>query len=442
MSDGKKDLTRIEDLGEFFHPEEDEMDSFSNPVEEEGPPDFSFPSDPESSPFEDTASTQDLTTSLSDSNDDSFPETESSSWDQGEADFSTTVPENNASTKFESSFSENLISKSSIDSFLSGTDSFKFPKESTGHPVLDSYLSQMVSDETYRSTKVDESSLRTQFDETSQNDDSVFSYREDSEASQSNEDSTQTNYQLESFSPKEDFKETKEFVDRAVLSDVAAECTPPFSVIVKNIRYLEDSDEILELLQDVGFPEDMLNQFRKQIERGTLLVPRISEFAAIYICHKLRHLKIDLTMGLSDILHPPKHSLDIDRGLVSKRSLSQNQSHKFNFRDDISDAKNIILSTLPHIEGHVIEKYLGVATEHTIIDSQIVENESSDIIHQSYDELAQKLKGHALQSKANAIVGINYQLTPIPSDTTMGYFRYKLTCTGNLVYLYKSNQHA
>ncbi|MCE3013858.1 MAG: YbjQ family protein, partial [Proteobacteria bacterium] len=115
---------------------------------------------------------------------------------------------------------------------------------------------------------------------------------------------------------------------------------------------------------------------------------------------------------------------------------------KFDFKTDTADAKNIILSTLTHLEGHTIEKYLGMATEHSFLESHLVESEASDMIHQSYDELAQKLKAHALENKANAVLGINYQLTPMPSDQGMGQFRYKLTCTGNLVYLFKLNTHA
>jgi uncharacterized protein YbjQ (UPF0145 family) len=126
---------------------------------------------------------------------------------------------------------------------------------------------------------------------------------------------------------------------------------------------------------------------------------------------------------------------------VSRRNLGQNQHHKFEFKADTAEARNIILSTLPQLDGHQVEKYLGVATEHSFLDSSVVENENSNIIHQSYDELAQKLKGHALHHRANAVLGINYQLTPMPSDHSMGHYRYKLTCTGNLVWLNKMSSH-
>ncbi|MFP5459227.1 MAG: hypothetical protein ACLGG7_10890 [Bacteriovoracia bacterium] len=143
-------------------------------------------------------------------------------------------------------------------------------------------------------------------------------------------------------------------------------------------------------------------------------------------------------MGLSDLLHPPRKGLEADRGLVSRKTLGQNYQHQFQFRGDTDAARSIILSTMSQLDGHSVDRYLGVASEHTFLDSEIVENETTEAIHKSYDELALKLKGHALQQKANAVIGINYQLTPMPVESPgLGNYRYKLTCTGNLVWLHK-----
>ncbi len=241
----------------------------------------------------------------------------------------------------------------------------------------------------------------------------------------------------EVFTPKEDFAETRSFAEKAVLAEGPAECNPAYSVIARNIRFLEDSEEILSLLKEVGFPEDMMAQYQRQLERGTLLIPRVSEFTAIFVCHRLRRFRLDLQMGLSDLLHPPKSGQDAEKGLVSRKSLGQNQQHQFLFKGDADSARNIILSTMPQLDGHTIDRYLGVASEHAFLGAEVVENETAEAIHRSYDELAQKLKAHALEHKANAVLGINYQLTPMPLESAMGNYRYKLTCTGNLVWVHK-----
>lgn len=405
MSVEKKDLTRIEDLGEFLH-QLDEPDSYLPDLPEEAALD-SLPDLPAEEPTEES----------------------------GDLSFGTEEPaglENEFTSQPESEPAFEASSEAEADPFAFSDSAAQM--DEVEETSFSGGIQEMV-DETFSTPE------NTNFEEnTSFHEDSPLSSELASEMD--NFERAQKIEEPEVYKPKEDFQDTKSFTEHAVLTDLAAECNPPFSVIAKNIRYLEDSEEIIVLLKEIGFPEDMLGQFKRQIERGTLLVPRISEYAAIYLCHKLRHLKIDLTLGLSDILHPPRHTSELDRGLVSKRSLTQNQVHKFDFKTDTADAKNIILSTLTHLEGHTIEKYLGMATEHSFLESHLVESEASDMIHQSYDELAQKLKAHALENKANAVLGINYQLTPMPSDQGMGQFRYKLTCTGNLVYLFKLNTHA
>lgn len=241
----------------------------------------------------------------------------------------------------------------------------------------------------------------------------------------------------EVFTPKENFEETRDFAEKAVLAEGPAECNPAYSVIARNIRFLEDSEEILSLLKEVGFPEDMMAGYQRQLERGTLLIPRVSEFTAIFVCHRLRRFRLELQMGLSDLLHPPKSGQESEKGLVSRKSLGQNQQHQFLFKGDADGARNIILSTMPQLDGHTIDRYLGVASEHAFLGAEVVENETAEAIHRSYDELAQKLKAHALEHKANAVLGINYQLTPMPHESAIGNYRYKLTCTGNLVWVHK-----
>ena len=72
-----------------------------------------------------------------------------------------------------------------------------------------------------------------------------------------------------------------------------------------------------------------------------------------------------------------------------------------------------------------------------MLDGHIVEDESSADIPRHYSELAQKLKAHALKANANAVIGLNYQLTPLPSEYGMSGSKYRLSCTGNLVWVNK-----
>lgn len=171
--------------------------------------------------------------------------------------------------------------------------------------------------------------------------------------------------------------------------------------------------------------------------RGMLLIPRVSEYAAIFLAHKLRRFDVDIQVGLSDEIHPPKHQETPETGIVSKFNLFQNQNHHFHFDDPKLEISQIIVAATPSLEGYQVLRYMGVASEHKMLDSHIVEDEGSDEVPRHYQELAQKLKAHALKAHSNAVVGLNYQLTPIPSEFGMGGHKYRLTCTGNLVWVNK-----
>jgi uncharacterized protein YbjQ (UPF0145 family) len=218
---------------------------------------------------------------------------------------------------------------------------------------------------------------------------------------------------------------------------MGAEGNPSFSVLLKNVRFIEDVNDILAMMKELGLLADSEEQMKQRLMRGHLLVPRISEFSAIFLAHKLRRFDIDIQVGLSDEIHPPKHQESPETGLVSKSSLYQNQTHHFHFDDPKLEMSQIIISATPNLEGHQVIKYLGVASEHKMLEGDIVEDESSSEVPRYYSELAQKLKAHALKANANAVIGLNYQLTPLPSEYGIGGSKYRLSCTGNLVWVNK-----
>ena len=150
-----------------------------------------------------------------------------------------------------------------------------------------------------------------------------------------------------------------------------------------------------------------------------------------------RRFDIDIQVGLSDEIHPPKHAEAPETGMVSKHNLYQNQTHHFHFDDPKLEISQIIVAATPSLEGYQVVRYLGVASEHKMLDSHLVEDESSSEVPRYYQELAQKLKAHALRVHSNAVVGLNYQLTPLPSEYGMAGPKYRLTCTGNLVWVNK-----
>ena len=413
MSDNKKDLTRIEDLGEYLHELNEDNSSFEPPADL---PDV---------PSEET----------------DF----SSNFEEQETTFSSEEP---AFESNESSFSsEEGAFASEETTFDSGETSFTTEETSTDFDGSD--FGTSVGEE----TKIEEESEKDLFSESEESTPSSYEEKETSDFSFEDNTSEEAfqpeetpaaaleNYSApviqETYKAPENFEDLKKFAESSSLAGMGVEGNPSFSVLIKNVRYTEDVNDILSMLKELSLLTDSEEQVKNRLMRGHLLIPRISEYAAIFLAHKLRRFDIDIQVGLSDEIHPPKHQETPETGIVSRHSLYQNQTHHFHFDDPKLELAQIILAATPHLEGHQVIRYLGVASEHKMLEGHIVEDEGSEEIPRHYSELAQKLKAHALKAHANAVIGLNYQLTPLPSEFGMSGNKYRLSCTGNLVWVNK-----
>jgi uncharacterized protein YbjQ (UPF0145 family) len=387
-------MTRIEDLGEYLHElgkDEEETTSESAELPEIPAEEIDFGST-DFAPTEETSfgASEEETTFTSEETTD-FGSTDFGSTDFGSTDFETTEDAPLEVTPVEDAFS------------IEETPSFSEPiVESIPEPVEDSF-----------------------FDSESEPEEEFIPEQVVSKAPE------------QTYKSPENFEDLKKFAENTSVSGMGAEGNPSFSVLLKNIRYVEDVNDILALMKELGLLSDPEEQIRQRLMRGHLLVPRISEYAAIFLAHKLRRFDIDIQVGLSDEIHPPKHQETPETGLVSKFTLYQNQTHHFHFDDPKLEISQIIVAATPNLEGHQVIRYLGVASEHKMLDGHIVEDEDSAEIPRYYSELAQKLKAHALKANANAVIGLNYQLTPLPTEYGMVGSKYRLSCTGNLVWVNK-----
>lgn len=393
----KKDLTRIEDLGEYLHQLDD---------------------GPEESPsFE--SETSDFN-----SQEESTEEGESFS-----SDFDS------GPSEFETDFS------SSSEDFSSGEESFSYSEPESESETEDEIIPSFEASDDSLAPPLFEANEETPSDE------AITDPIEENSFSEPVPQEVEESIPVETYSPPEpvappsrqpeNFADVKAFAESTHFTGSSVEGNPSFSVLIKNVKYAEDVSDILTLLKEFNLVSDSEDQTRSRLMRGQLLIPRVSEYTAVFIAHKLRRFDLDLQVGLSDDIHPPKHSEAPELGVVSKQSLYQNQHHHFQFDDAKLDLSQIIVAATPTLEGYQVVRYLGVASEHQMLDGEVVEDEISDQVPKYYQELANKLKAHALKQKANAVVGLNYQLTPLPSEYGHAIQRYRLSCTGNLVWVRK-----
>ena len=293
--------------------------------------------------------------------------------------------------------------------------------------------------------------------------------------------------EVKPFSTPENFEDVKQFSENISYGGFSAEGNPPFSVIIKDVKFHEDAQEICDYLIELKIIDnDQKDETLKSLTRGQTLIPRLSEYAAIILCHGLRKFDIEIIMGLTEEVNPPKSYESNDRGLSTKYSIYNNKKHDFNFRQS-PKTTDVLATTMNNLSDFEIVKYLGVTTETRIIGANELSHSSAiedEIINQFsteeqsrinnyriqrenriaaqsevltdildteersdkkksslsqiYQEMIENLKVKAQQKQANAVIGVNFSLNPISVENylTQGP-KYQIICTGNLAWIEK-----
>ena len=458
MSDNeKKDLTRIEDLAEFLHDESDDglFDDLDQEAEEQEEEQVlvEAPMLPSLDDLEDT--------------DDSSEEPPSFESDEVDTALETAV--------FETSDFEQADSSESNedDEFISDDFELQAPDDETEEDGFDNDEFSTEFEPEAEAEPVPEAEPEVEFEQ-AQEEPETNSQEESEPEFEPAPVGSYEEPELEQApsTPPQNFEDLRQFAERISYGAVAQGGNPPFSLILRGIRYQEDAEDILIILREHGLVSDDNEQSIEQgLANGSLLISQISEYSAIYLAHRFRRFDLDVLVGLSDEIHPSQ-SYDSDaRGLVSKQNIRQNIHERVDLERAPVKIQNIMLTTTPTLEGYNIREYLGVISHHSVLSASEIEEFSNsnpltgdeivDAIqrdltevlekhgtHESerlmpfgqgletlYKEMADALRTKALKIGANAIVGINYQLTPViknHSGTTD--VQYKVTCLGSAVW--------
>lgn len=267
--------------------------------------------------------------------------------------------------------------------------------------------------------------------------------------------------------PPEKFEDVKNYAKNFSYGHVQGGGNPPFSIIVRNIKYKEDANDIINILNELSIitPENEKETLRA-MEIGALIIPQISEFTAIILAHKFRRFDLDLEIGLSDEIHPSKSGEANPKGLLKKENLKQNKKERFELKKTNLDIKEIIVTTSPAIPGHTILKYIGVETTFTIIEEEELEKlqyvqkqkrmnkdfydieKSTDQIFKDYEssffllyeDLTAQLKQKAFKGNANAILSLNFQLSPLHFERAHQHTNaYQITASCTLAFVKKED---
>ena len=517
MSDNKKsdnnkgdksDITRIEDLSEYLHEEDDDIAeddqrsdhqdekeamSFS---EEQTDPNLRFP--PEFNPsFEDPEALEEAETGM----------TDFTSLEDGEE----AAPEEES---FEAeSFDSDDFNSEGFDSQDFSSEDFDSNDFESGHFESEDFDSQDFDSEGFNSEEPDsqdsspepsEIDLPNEEPSADSIEEPLATEEAEAEAEEKEEEKTGPDHEdvkkepvettPSSFKAPENFKELQAFAKNISYGNLAAEGNPPFSIILRDVKYEEDVEDIISLLREYKIlkTEEEAEQGRKSLSRGMMLIPRLGEYSAIVICHKLRRFDLNILMGLTEEINPPKGYESDDRGLVSKQTIYNSRSHHYQLDQEEISSEQVLASTTAYLEGFDIVEYLGIASENTVIQASLLAQSSSleeELIERLpdpqkekqvkrqlaranlnaaasakvkdffpfgdpessekaperlpvrlkdiHEDLLKKLKLQAIEQKGNALVGIQLHVSPF-SPLQAGEAsdpQYQVICSGSVVWV-------
>lgn len=255
----------------------------------------------------------------------------------------------------------------------------------------------------------------------------------------------------------EKFEDVKNFVQNFSYGTIEGAGNPPFSVIIRNIQFSEDADDIINLLKELSVINDTnLSDYEKAIQLGSIIIPQISEFSAIIIAHKLRRFDLDIEVGLADEIHPSKSGEHNPRGLTQKNQLKQNREEEFKPTNKTFSIQDMLMTTQNTIEGYHIKKYMGIDHAHTFIDEEelerlhfiykgLRENNSSDedlehyrnykdSFNKLHDELLDEIKNRAFRNGSNALLGIQFSMNQMADHKKS---QYQLSCSATFALVEK-----
>ncbi|MFG1483558.1 hypothetical protein ABMA79_12495 [Halobacteriovorax sp. HFRX-2_2] len=442
MSDGdnKNDLTRIEDLSEFLHQGDDELDKLLSDLDESSEDSneedeaeielapFEYSNNSDENSDDDTYESEEEF--YNDNNeDDSYDEAEyafdESGFDDdvdheddqevGQEDDQTDFNEDfesNFENNFEDDFQNDDFDNNQDENVEYAEDDQIEDQESEGAEEAEIELSPFEEEtETESETEEDNNILEEELPQQEE--------LSTPEAQAYEQVETPLTATPETVTPEvkmaQDFAEVRDFAANSTYGKVAIGGNPPFSILMQGIIPGEYDESILAILNEHGLLGDNEDLYRTGLESGQLLIAQIGEFSAIYLAGKLRRYCRVIKLGLAHEIHAsPNYDHNDQRGLTGPRSVNQNKTKRFVRNDEDFNQEDVLLSSSHFVPGYLITHSLGPMQINEVIDG----NEFNDIKSINLIEyFSDQFKESAFKKGANAIISIHFTVNHHNKDS-------------------------
>jgi hypothetical protein len=223
--------------------------------------------------------------------------------------------------------------------------------------------------------------------------------------------------------PKASIARIRSYAEQVTPNKGPVQAAYPFSVLINGFLEPYERAKLLDVLSRENFGIREVD-LEPQFESGRVLIPRISEFAAVLLVQALRGTRAELKCGPSDSIFSTKDTQDLkssaaitEKKIINK--LLEGASHPAELIPVIADA------SVPGVGEYEI---IDTLTASASLKTNVVEAETSPEYQEILEALQRKLKYMAYRKGAVAVVRFAVQLTPLflPS-------RYKVLVMGEAV---------
>ncbi|MFZ9596019.1 MAG: hypothetical protein ACO3A2_08075 [Bdellovibrionia bacterium] len=227
--------------------------------------------------------------------------------------------------------------------------------------------------------------------------------------------------------PREPVENLRKFSEQLPIGKPHVPASFPFSVLIRGRLNDWEKEKLLSVLEShqMGIrPMDL----EPQLENHQILIPRISEYAAVLLVQALRGVRAEIRVGPSDSIF----STELTQQSESEGYAQEHNEAHFGV-DESHPAESLPLSSLDHLPGIGPQSRLQVLdtlTASASLKTQALEVESSSLFQQTLEALKKELKYKAHRKGATAILDFKLQLIPLTMAT-----HYRLVVSGVAVEL-------
>lgn len=217
---------------------------------------------------------------------------------------------------------------------------------------------------------------------------------------------------------KQDLGALKKFGEKLAIGRPRVDASPPFSLMA--ISPTDQFDEkTIKAIEDAITSEDFgirVDDIAIQLSAGKLLIPQISEFAAVTLAQKLRDVLETIDVDLAtEIFKGSSSELSTvdDSFLMDTEEFEPHREEVHDILAEPRSADDLFSTNMPEVSEFQVTRILSVVMASILISPEAAEDPSSKAFEKATEELTRDLIAKAYLLGAHGILGINFTLKSI-----------------------------